>query len=325
MTSRTDLVASVPRQCPSPSPLRGLWAGAVCVALLTACPPKNEGEPGSSATETDAVSDSETDPSSTDTTVGDEPSTSVTETSEPPATDSSATDPSDTESSDTESSATESDTEGDTDIPEPPPAECGASDPLVSAAFSFEGAWSNDDEKLTPCTVDAVDVGPDAIVTSLECDDGDGPEAVTVSVAAAPEGSPAWKAGDEVHLRTWELSEIGFNFEYALVELRLSADDSLLLLGLRGEIWKPEAALPIVLGASFPCGPEEDFAEGELTPFQLEFELPGATLGLIQGQRGALAIDAFQAFAIDVEEANTNNCCHYTRWHDFLIRRVNLQ
>ncbi len=294
MKSLIDLVAPASCERSSSSALVRLLTGATCLALLTACPPKDDGDDSSA---------SETDPSSADTTVGDEPSTSPTEATEP--------------------STSDSETDGDTEGVEPP-IECGAPDPAVSAAFSIEGAWANDDEKVTPCTVDAVSVEADTIVTSLSCDDGGEPLAVTVNVAAAAEGSPAWKAGDAVDLRAWNLSEPGFDFEYGLIEMRLSADDSLLILALRGEIWKPELASPIVLGAAFPCGPEEDFAEGQILPFQLEFELAGATLGLIEGHRGALAIDGSQTFAIDVAEANTNNCCHYTRWHHFVIRRVTL-
>jgi hypothetical protein len=84
-----------------------------------------------------------------------------------------------------------------------------------------------------------------------------------------------------------------------------------------------EWVAPIIFERSYPCGPADDF-NGYERKYQLDLELKGQTLSLIGGQRGTLAIDASQLFAIDVQRADTNVCCHFEggHWQHLLIRRV---
>ena len=206
-------------------------------------------------------------------------------------------------------------TSADTEAP-PLPAVCSEQDEGVSAAFDFDGEWFNSDG-LGKCTVEAVGVEAQQIVTGLDCG-----TSVTLRIAAAAAGAPAWAVGDVVSLRTMLFAEPSFDAERQF-ELR-SVDDELLAVGIDRETLVPDSTAPIAVDVSFPCGPEADDPIKGPVPMQIDFAFAGASLGLLPGHRGVLAIDATQRFAIDVERAIANDCCDTEsgRWQHLLVRRV---
>ncbi|WAS92457.1 hypothetical protein [Nannocystis punicea] len=208
-------------------------------------------------------------------------------------------------------------TAGDTDGE--PPAACEESDPAVSAEFEVEidGAASYHEIDL-PCTVDEVVTEAGKAITRLTCDEGGTSRAVVLSLPAAPEGDVAWAAGDSVQLAS-RSEDLDVTSEKEL-ELR-GADDALLVAGF----WpiptvNAKVIAPITIGLTMACGPEE--LQGTPRSFQLDFTLAEQSLTLFSGHRGELVIDAAESFAIDVDTAIYNDCCHWTESFSMLIRRV---
>ena len=309
---------------------------ALCWTLLPGCSLKVEGdETGAGAT---AASESGSDggQSSTPQPSGTEASgVAVTEASD--AGDSEV-DPGDTSASgtgflttqgttnadtDTEGGMTDGDPDTDTDTGgEPLPAICSEKQPGVSAAFEFSG-WDALDDQAIPCTVDALAIEALMVVTSMTCITGNGPQAVVLKTAEAVEGAPTWGPGDAVLYYAESNSDIGFDEVWRRFSLRLAADDSLLAVGIDRDTMHAEWIAPIVMERSYPCGAAVD-EDGFERPFQLDFELAGQTLSLTPYHRGVLTFDAIHSYAIDVERAATNVCCHFEggHWQHVLIRRV---
>lgn len=74
--------------------------------------------------------------------------------------------------------------------------------------------------------------------------------------------------------------------------------------------------------AQFPCGPEDVDQGVPGQPFALKFGFGGSSVTVAHGHRDVLPFDKAQVFAIDLSQATTNYCCHYTRKFDLLLRRV---
>lgn len=218
----------------------------------------------------------------------------------------------------------EPETGGDTD---PAPVVCDAEDPSVSSAFEvvltgWPGMTTDEHAIDQRCTVDSVAIEAGMVVSELGCSvDGELLPA-TVRVAVSPTGSVTWKAGDEVTLESQRFIEDEFGATIRLLRLA-DADTTLRVVGV--EAGDPQAAwfLPFTAEAAFPCG-VEDPNLGEALVFQLDIGLGDAEVSVLHAHRGVLPIDADQVFAIDVGEASTNHCCHFTRKEEVLIRRVAL-
>ncbi len=296
---------------------------ALAVALLTACPGKDPGdEPGTGTSSSDESGPaSATEPLQTGTdSQGPDTSTS-TGTTDGPTTSGTGflttlgtTGPGDTEG----------ETAGDTENTGggPLPALCSEQQPGVSAAFETTVDTFGD---VVPCTVDAVSIEAGMVVTALTCDARGGVTTGTLRMAEASEGPPTWKAADEVTLRSASLSDIGFDETWRHFVLRRAADDSLLAVGIDRDTIESAWLAPIVLERSYPCGPHDDpdpFSNEHV--YQLDFTLADETLSLPAFHRGSLSIDEVDEFAIDVERAVTNICCHFEggHWQNVLVRRV---
>lgn len=235
--------------------------------------------------------------------------------------------------SDTVATASASDTEPEeTGQVEPPPACFEPADPAVAAGFALDlSAWAlaNDEQYAVDvaCAVDAVDVVGGQVATAMTCDVEGAPLAAVLTIDAAPEGPVAWAAGDAVRLKaeSTDLSELAMPPD-RVVQLRVAADDALLVAAIDfgGDLAAPWYA-PIVVDTTAVCGPED--GAGEPNPLMLDFSLldaPEQAVTLFQGHRAALGVaDEEVVFAIDVAQANTNNCCHFLRDYEVLIRRVN--
>lgn len=225
----------------------------------------------------------------------------------------------------TEGEATEAATSGSTG--EVVPAACVERDPGVSAAFGlalvdWPDATDAQHEIDVVCMVDAVEPGP-TNVTRLTCDVGEAKLAAVLSFAA-PVLAEDYLAGEQVRLvsRAVDADEIGIGVLQHLV-MRSAADDRLLVVGVRNDALAAEWFAPVAVDVSFPCGPERGFDAFDPVPLQIDFAIPeGPALGLISGQRGLLDGGEGFAFDIDVEYATTDNCCHYLRFHEVLLRRV---
>jgi hypothetical protein len=211
------------------------------------------------------------------------------------------------------------------------PAICGeGDDPGLVGDYALDvSAWGlPDDESFeidVLCTVDAVNVANGQVATVMTCDNAGVPAATTLTIDEAPEGSVAWAAGASVHLiaSSEDWGEIGFDEPFVDVQLRTAGDEELLVVGLTGEHLPPPWIAPLVVDTTVVCAPEDTFGE---SPNRLMIDFgftgePGVTI--FGGHRGTLDIAEDQVFVIDVPEGGTNNCCHFLRWYEVLIRRVN--
>ena len=308
---------------------------ALCWTLLPGCPVKVEGdETGADETASESGSDAGHSSASQPTSTG-ASGVAVTEASgagdsETDTNDSSASGTGflttqGTTNADTDGDPdTDGDTDPDTDTDGPAlPLECTEAQAGVSAAFDFTGGWFQNFADAVPCMVDALGNEAGMVVTSMTCDTGDGMQSAVLKTAEAVEGPPAWGPGDAVMFNAESVSDIGFDEVWRHFELRLVADGSLLAVGIDRDTVDSAWIAPIVMERSYPCGPavEENRLE---RPYQLDFKLADEALSLTAHHRGALTIDATQRFAIDVEYAATNLCCHFEggHWQHVLIRRV---
>lgn len=233
--------------------------------------------------------------------------------------------PGETDTTSASSTGTEGATEpGETDTGEPTGGEqasCEA-EPTDAAEFEYSFDWAADSEKVdVPCEVGAVTVDAGRVTTSFSCDVDGTPGAASLRFAVAPEGPVAWDAGLAVRLQSFLVGEFG---DLRLVQVRAAADDALLAVAVWGGLEGPdvhEAFAPLTYGDTPVCGPPTTAA----VPVQLDFEAPwGATLHLMQGQRGSLPIDAELAFAVEVGRAEDGATAHARVWQDVVLRRVRL-
>ena len=201
-------------------------------------------------------------------------------------------------------------------------AACSESDPAALATFEvLLNGEAMEHSFVMACTVDAVTTKTGQSITSLACDDAGVPITVTLTLPAAPEGEVAWTVGEMLALHS--RSE---NFEvYSEMEFQLRGldDDKLWAAGLAPRVgpFIPQIFEPIAVEPVTACGPVG--AEDLGSSYQLDFELAGQPpLSLFSGHRGALAIDAAESFAVDVESALYNDCCHATESFTVLVRRV---
>lgn len=257
----------------------------------------------------------ETDPELTGTTV--EPTTGGTTIVEPPT--------SSSEAGETETIG-ESETVGETETTgETLPVACDMGDPGVSAAFSVAlGAWpeqSDAGHKIdVMCTIDAMPLEGDTIVHALTCDDAGTPRPVELRVALSTVGAVTWSEGDSVRLEARRETDVDFGIDERAVRL-WAADETPLVIGFEGGPETGPDFAPLTSVAQFPCG-EEDFDGIAGLPFEILFGFAGAEVAIVHQHRDVLPIDGGAVFAIDVGEATTNYCCHFTREYGVLIRRV---
>lgn len=292
------------------------------VAFAAGCLPKEEGQP------TDTIGETETstsEPQNVTETAGETVAETIGETEAETEADTESETIGETEA-DTEGE-TVGETEADTDVGEMPNPLCGEQDPAVSAAFHLALAGLNDHDSYeidAPCVVGEVVVEADKVVTHLTCEVEGAPQEATLSLPVAPEGAVAWAAGAEVRV----VGDSQFDSELQLgyfrrFSLRDAETDELLAAGVQHEFLSEKVFAPLVVETVFACGPEGDGFVDPPAPMAIAFsrgEQP--PLEVIGGHRDALAIDAGQAYAIDVAEASMNNCCHYARWHHVLVRKV---
>lgn len=215
------------------------------------------------------------------------------------------------------SGASDGETEG--------PLVCTPPDPAVDAGFSLELVdWpdaTDDDHFLDEaCTIDAVAAMADTVVTELTCDHDGALLAATLRVAVSPAGAVTWMPGEGVRIEAARIALNDYGEAIRYVRMR-GAGDTLHLVGLENGDPGAERYAPFFVDAAFPCG-EEDPGGGEALRFRLDIGLGDASVGVLDGNRGVLPIDAQHVYAIDVGEATSNHCCHYTRYHAVLIRRV---
>jgi hypothetical protein len=235
----------------------------------------------------------------------------------------SATDP---ETETTASTETTAPTSGASDGETEGQLVCAPPDPAVDAAFSLELAdWpdaTDDDHFLDEaCTIDAVAAMADTVVTELTCDHDGVLLAATLRVAVSPAGAVTWMPGEGVQIEAARIALLDYGEAIRYVRMR-GAGDTLHLVGLENGDPDAERYAPFVVDAAFPCGEEDSFGGGEELRFRLDIGLGDASVGVLDGNRGVLPIDAQHVYAIDVGEATSNHCCHYTRNHAVLIRRV---
>lgn len=263
----------------------------------------------------------ETDPELTGTTV--EPTTGGTTIVEPPTSSSEA---GESETIGATETIGESETVGETETTgEALPVACDMGDPSVSAAFSVAlGAWPEQSDANhqidVMCTIDAMPLEGDTIVHALTCDDAGTPRPVELRVALSTVGAVTWSEGDSVRLESSRLTEVDFGVDELTVRL-WAADETLLLIGVDSTPESGANFAPLTAVAQFPCG-EEEFDGPEVVPFEILFGFEGAEVAIVHRHRDVLPIDGGAVFAIDVGEATTNYCCHYTRKYKVLIRRV---
>jgi hypothetical protein len=205
------------------------------------------------------------------------------------------------------------------------PAACEAVDPEVSAAFSVAvGDWPEQTDEWhaldVMCTIDAMSVEDGEVVHALTCDDAGTPRPLTLKVAESAVGPVVWAEGEAVRLSTSRHLDDEFAQHQRSVRM-WAADEALLMVGYEGHADSAPEFAPLTFAVQFPCGEENIDGEPGL-PFELVFGLAGASVAVAHGQRGVLPIDGSAAFAVDVGEATTNYCCHYTREYHALIRRV---
>lgn len=207
--------------------------------------------------------------------------------------------------------------------PDELPAACGESDPAVSASFEVlvdgqPGYYS----LVLPCVVDVVVTDGSTSDTLLTCDDNGSPVAVTVRLPVSPEGAVAWGTGDAV---TLDAKRENFDvYENSHLELR-GADATLLAAGYLPNIGAlvPGRFAPITVEAVAACGAIKGFMESDVTSYRLDFQLEGMPpVSVFSGHRGVLVIDADERFAIDVQRARYNDCCHADESFELLVRRV---
>lgn len=298
-----------------------------CVSLLVvACVEKAGEDTGTDpGTETSAAPDTE--PTAATQIV--EPTATVGETvdTEPatePATEPGATDPSDSDPSDTDPVPEDTDTD---DTGMAIPEDCAAEDDSVTAEFSLEiGAWpdmADDGHDIdVVCSIDAMAVEPDVVVHSLTCDDAGTPRPVTLTTALPIGGSAVWQQGDSVRLKSRRVREIDFGIDSH--DLRLfSADEVPLVIARQGGAELEPNLDPIAYSPEFVCGAEDVDVGQPGLPFAVRFELGASSVSIVSGQRDELAIAGDTAvYLIDLEEATTNYCCHFTRKYHVLIQRV---
>lgn len=232
------------------------------------------------------------------------------------------------ETSDSQPSTGEDSDPSETGAIDPPPACAGPGDPTVDAAFALDlSAWQLTEDTYAidvQCFVDAVTTDAGVVSTALLCDVDDAPLPAVLQLAEAPDGGVAWAPGLPVRLvaQSEGLSDIDLP-PTRVVQLRVAEDDALLAVGIEHTDLASPWYAPILIDTTAVCGPEE--GSGDIHPLMLDFSLMGAPENLVTlfgGHRGALSIIEDESFAIDVQTADTNNCCHFQRWYQLLIRRV---
>jgi hypothetical protein len=215
----------------------------------------------------------------------------------------------------------------------------GCSDaPVADAGFSLElDGWPATQNSMyditAACTVSAVEVMGDEIVTTLECDDAGALRPASLHLAATPEGTPSWGPTSSVmlayrHLEDTEL-ETGL---YRSLSLR-QADGTFLVaavdgdtLTLAGGEWlgtTPAQHLDPVVATEDRehCGWVSEV--DAVTPMRVTLELDDESVALVSGQRGVLPLGGqTDRLAVDLAEATVGYCCHYTTWFQLLVRRV---
>lgn len=241
----------------------------------------------------------------------------VTEAGVTEATETDGTEPGDSESD------TPAETDGDTE--QALPEECAVQDGSVKAQFSLAlGEWpdmSDDGHDIdVKCTIDTMTLGPDSIEHAFTCDDGGTPRPVTLRVPLAIGGSVVWKEGDMVRLEARAEQDVDFSIDSHEVRMFAADETPLLVAGFGGSENGPNLA-PLVYKEEYLCGPQSD--EGDLVPLAVRFELGAEAVAIFHGNRDILAIEgSTEVFAIDLEEATGNWCCHYGERYAVLAQRV---
>lgn len=223
-----------------------------------------------------------------------------------------------------DSGDSEAPTTGD---PDAPPAICDEADPAVSSAFEvvltdWPDATTDEHAIDQRCTVDSVLVEGGQVASELRCDVGGQLLPATVRVAVSPAGEILWKAGDGLQLVSERHIDDDFGATIRLLRI-VGSDDTVHVVGV--EAGDPQDAwyLPFTVEAASPCG-VEDIGGGEFLALRLDVSLGDAEVSVFHAHRGVLPIDGEHLFAIDVGDASSNYCCHFTRKHEVLIRRVKL-
>lgn len=230
-------------------------------------------------------------------------------------------------------------TDSGVDSEEPPdddtgdgvPAECAGPDPAVDAGFELALAGEDPHSSYgidAVCAVDAVAVEDDSVVTALTCTIAGAARQATLTLPVVPEGAVAWSPGKQVHVIAYSDydDEVDTGW-HRKVEVRVAGSEELLLLAvedadetLGAQMPAPWFA-PLMVEVVPACGPEG--ASDGLMPLALSVrDLDDNVVEVVSGHRAALPIDAEQSYAIDVQDATSGHCCHYTRHYHLIVRRA---
>ncbi len=205
---------------------------------------------------------------------------------------------------------------------------CEAADPDVDASFdvAVEG-WETDGYGFydidDDCLISTLEVAEGVWTTELECGDEQTPRTATLSMAAAAGESPDWAEGDEVRLQAnHNRNEFGGVdwFELRRAEVLLAEgmiggelDGALesVVARVGGELSYDECDAPMPGSTTYDTG-----------KLALHFELDETPLVLISGHRGAFELGDGRALWIDVERAESGQCCHGFHYFQVLKRRT---
>lgn len=214
----------------------------------------------------------------------------------------------------------DSDTAGEPPPECDPPGEAGA-----AAGFSLDlPGWPHVNpsayDYAVVCNVDAVTDGE----TALTCDVDGALLPATLWISDAPEGDATWAAGMTVLLiaESEDLEDTDNDAMHFV--LRDMADDSMLAVGVSADYLTSGWFSPISVHQQLACGAVDNGIDGGPTELELEFSVGDAdTIVLSANHRGSLPAGGGQMFAIDVDRAVTNLCCHSTvSLFNVLARRV---
>ncbi len=214
---------------------------------------------------------------------------------------------------------------GDADVLDPA---CAAADPDVDALFdvAVEG-WEKDGYGFfdvdDDCLISSLEIAEGVWTTELDCDDADAEQKATLAMAASGDEFPDWAEGEEVHLQVshnrnsfggidwFELRRAEVLLAEGMIGGELDGALESVVARVGGELSYDECDAPMPGSTTYDTG-----------KLALHFELDETPLVLISGHRGAFELGDGRALLIDVEQAESGQCCHGFHYFQVLKRRT---
>jgi len=205
---------------------------------------------------------------------------------------------------------------------------CETADPDVDASFdvAVEG-WETDGYGFydidADCLISTLEIEEGVWTTGLDCGDEKAPRTASLSMAAGSGETPDWAEGDEVRLQAnHNRNEFGGMDWFELRRGEVLLAEGVIGGELDGALESVTARVGAALSYDECDAPMPGDIDADVGKLALHFERDSDSLVLISGHRGAFEVGDGRALAIDVEEAQSGQCCHGFHFFRVLKRRV---